>query len=211
MSQTHCGFYYVRFLKCFILFDFNVIFYNFLNFIRISVYKYACVFVYLFLRACVCVCVDAFVPCLSLREHKQPTIIAWFLLQISKLVIDVDKVAMLECLIKLFIGKMPFKSEGQSLRKLLFLGRNMLERSSDFKARKLEILVSSSQNSQSLGRRGEDWLSLSQQVLLISENPWDSSSGWQSPTWSFCQSTHSMWSFPSVTGESRSTEQEVSL
>lgn len=71
---------------------------------------------YLFLRVCVCVCVDAFLPCLSLREHKQHTIIAWFLLQISDLVTDVDKVTMLECLIKFFIGKMPFKSEGQPLR-----------------------------------------------------------------------------------------------
>ena len=159
---------------------------------------------------CVCVRLCAFVPCLNPREQKQHTIIAWFLLQISDLVTDADKVAMLECLVKFFIGKLPFKSEGQSLRKL-FWGRNVLERSSDFKARKLEIPVSSSQNSRSLGRRGEDWLSLSQRVLLISENPWDNSSGWQSPTWSFCQSTHSMWSFPSVTRESRSTEQEVSL
>lgn len=179
-----------------------------LEFLYINMHVCLCIYFYMCVRVSVCMHLY-FVW--AWEKTNSTLLLPDFLLQISDLVSDVDKVAMLECLLKFFIGKMPFKSEGQSLRKLLFLGRNVLERSRDFKARKLEIPVSSSQNSQSLGRRGEDWLSLSQWVLLISENPWDNSSGWQSPTWSFCQSTHSMWSFPSVTRESRSTEQEVSL
>lgn len=117
-------------------------------------------------------------------------------------------------LLKFFMEKYHLKRRTVTQGATFFVVRNMLgsriqRRGRDSKASRLEQDYSKQFSKLSVpGEARRGLVVLSQQALLISENHWDNSSGWQRATWSFSQSTHSMWSSPSVTLEFRSTEQK---